>query len=327
MKKSNVLNRRKWLQLGFGLAAGTATGFTTKPDPLPENCGATVPMELGPFPPMKARTQPDTDKDLTHVQGQSGIATGQVIEVFGKILDEDCKPVEGAVIELWQANHFGKYNHEYNAEGKHDPNFQGWGQIVTQKDGTYRFKTVVPGLYAQRTRHIHFKVSRRGYHEIVTQLYFEGEERNATDRIFNNLTHEEQKLVLRAIDKSQSIPALPFDIHIKKINETGISDKVLAAYTGSYQLKCKGSPLEPLIQRLYGDGHDEFTIDVTNESHMLFMKMPFTPRMEVSWKAKDSFDANEFFNMQLAFRRGNDEKVNALALTWGDGEPIVATKV
>jgi protocatechuate 3,4-dioxygenase beta subunit len=325
--KNQKLNRRKWLRLGLGLAAGSTTGFAPVGQINTEDCSQTPPMELGPFPPMKARTQPDHDIDLTRVQGQTGVATGEIIEVFGKILDDKCAPVEGAIVEVWQANHHGKYNHEYDTQGQHDPNFQGWGQAVTKHDGNYRFKTVVPGLYAQRTRHIHFKVSKRGYHELVTQLYFEGEQRNDTDGIYNNLTDEEQKEVTRRIDRSGKLPGMEFDIHIRKLKEGSVSSRVLQMYVGNYKFNYIGTSIEGLIKGLYPKQEDVLTAEVTHEGEQLYLQFPFTPKMELYWKARDHFDGSEFYEMELKFKRSQDGNVNAMTMQWGKETEIVADKI
>jgi protocatechuate 3,4-dioxygenase beta subunit len=325
--KNQKLNRRRWLQLGLGLAAGSTTGFVPVDQINPDDCSLTPSMELGPFPPMKSRTQPDHDLDLTKVQGQTGVATGEMIEVMGKILDDKCLPVEGAIVELWQANHYGKYNHEYDIQGQHDPNFQGWGQVVTKRDGHYRFKTVVPGLYAQRTRHIHFKISKRGYHELVTQLYFEGEQRNNTDGIYNNLTDEEQKDVTRSIDRSGDLPRMEFDVHIKKLKEGTVSSRVLQMYIGNYRFNYKGSSIEGLIDRLYPKQEEVITAAVTHEGEQLYLQLPFTPKMELYWKAKDHFDGSEFFQMELKFKRGEDGKVNGMSMRWDQEREIIANRV
>ena len=73
------------------------------------------------------------------------------------------------------------------------------GRCVTGEDGTYQFKSIKPRHYGdetfQRTPHIHYKVARRGYHELTTQLYFAGEKLNAEDTLYNKLSVEDQKLV------------------------------------------------------------------------------------------------------------------------------------
>lgn len=144
---------------------------------------------LGPFFP--TRNREDEDVDLTLVQGRMERAAGDVVHVSGQILDPECRPVEGALVEVWQANSHGRYDHERDASNPRplDPNFQGWARLTTGPDGRFAFKTVKPGSYPAddsgwiRPPHIHFKVSRRGYHEMVTQMYFEGEPLNERDQL------------------------------------------------------------------------------------------------------------------------------------------------
>ena len=202
MEKNKGIPRRKWIKLGLGLAAASAAGpgfIISKTANDSNNCKDTPVQELGPYPTMKYRTQADHDIDLTQVSGQKGIATGQIISVYGKIHDDTCSPVKGAIVEIWSANHYGKYHHEFDEGGQQDPYFQGWGQAITNDKGEYRFKTILPGLYGHRARHIHFIVSKRGHHELTTQLYFDGEERNKTDGVINQLTHEEQMEIIRPL--------------------------------------------------------------------------------------------------------------------------------
>src|SRR5579859_721136 len=245
IKNQMRIGRRSWLRLGIALVTGTATGFISIPGSESKNeCDATPGMELGPFPPIKSRTQPDHDVDLTRIEGQPGIADGEILEVSGRIVDENCNPLNSAIVEIWQANHYGKYNHEYDPKGQHDPHFQGWGQVITKEDGKYRFITVIPGMYDSRAPHIHFKISRRGYHEKVTQLYFEGEPRNRTDGIYNALTHQEQRIITREIDRT-SVPRMEFDISIQKVVEGRVPEKVLASYAGNYLMKCKAQNSNP----------------------------------------------------------------------------------
>jgi len=100
-EKDNNMPRRKWLQLGLGIAAGTMGPAFAIPK-ISENkdsCLLTPRQVLGPFPTMKFRVQADHDIDLTKISGQNGIATGEIIVVEGKIHDTDCNPVEGAIVE------------------------------------------------------------------------------------------------------------------------------------------------------------------------------------------------------------------------------------
>jgi protocatechuate 3,4-dioxygenase beta subunit len=152
----------------------------------------TPAQTAGPFRPLRPL---ESDADLTLVKGAKAHADGQIIQVTGRVLDADGKPIRGAAIEIWQANARGRYDHPRDVNpAPLDPNFQGYAHVLTDEDGRYRFKTVKPGAYpinpmnptAVRTPHIHFDVDRNRKH-LVTQMYFPGEALNASDRIFGAL--------------------------------------------------------------------------------------------------------------------------------------------
>ena len=90
------------------------------------------------------------------------------------------------------------------SEAPLDPNFQGFGQVRTGRDGSYGFKTIFPGAYPvnedwTRTPHIHFKVARRGYHELITQLYFAGQELNESDLLVQEIAEDDRGRVIAAL--------------------------------------------------------------------------------------------------------------------------------
>lgn len=101
---------------------------------------------------------------------------GPVLRVGGLVLTRDCRPVAGALVDLWQADAAG----QYDTEG-----FRLRGHVITDAAGRWQFETVQPGLYPGRTRHLHLKVQRPHQPALTTQLYFPGEPRNAGDRIFD----------------------------------------------------------------------------------------------------------------------------------------------
>ncbi|MFQ5567263.1 MAG: protocatechuate 3,4-dioxygenase subunit beta [Paracoccaceae bacterium] len=155
-------------------------------------CALTPGQVDGPFYPVAIQ---DQDWDLTRVSGGTGRAQGEVIEVTGQVLDPDCRPLPGCVIEIWQANVHGRYNHPRD-EGKGrplDPNFQGFARIPVDKDGRYRFLTIIPGSYAAmgewiRPPHIHFKVHAPFNPSVTTQMYFAGHPLNAKDLLLAPLS-------------------------------------------------------------------------------------------------------------------------------------------
>ncbi len=138
----------------------------------------------------------DQDNDLTQILGGQAPAGGRVTEFGGRLLDVDGRPLADSVIELWQADQNGCYIHSRGAPaGKvRDPHFQGYGKIVTNAKGEYRFRTIQPGLYTGRTRHFHIAVNRNGQRLLTTQLYFAGEPQNDSDGVLKRLRDEAQRL-------------------------------------------------------------------------------------------------------------------------------------
>ncbi|ADB39893.1 protocatechuate 3,4-dioxygenase [Spirosoma linguale] len=327
MEKQPNIPRRSWLRLSVGLAAGTVGTAFTLTDADKDRCAVTPRQELGPFPTMQFRSQADHDVDLTQLTGQAGIATGEVIIVKGQILDTSCQPIAGAIVEIWQANHHGKYRHEYGDSGQSDPNFQGWAQAVTNANGEYQFKTILPGLYGHRARHIHYKVAKRGYHELVTQLYFDGEDRNRTDEILNSFTHEEQMRLTGKLDKTTPTPTIEFTINLDKVQVGALPAKVLADYTGEYVLQAKGTDYEQLLNTFLGGPYDKVTMQVEQQDGLLYLTTTKAPKAELFWKAKDQFDAASFYDTVLTFGRNAAGKVVSATFRARDGQELHGTRV
>ncbi len=105
---------------------------------------------------------------------ETGMA-GRPIELVGFVLTRDCKPVAGALLDFWQADDKGRYDNS---------GFRLRGHQFTDAEGRYRLRSVVPGLYPGRTRHIHVKVQPSRGRILTTQLYFPGEAQNRSDGLF-----------------------------------------------------------------------------------------------------------------------------------------------
>ena len=190
------MKRRDFIKRGLvGGALGLLTGASYAARPTPAEI-------KGPFYPVLA--QKDKDFDLTRIQGQTGVAQGTIIIIQGRVVDTDGKPVEDATVDLWQANAAGRYSHPHDSsKAPLDANFQGWAIVPSGKDGRFRFKTIYPGSYPAldtwvRPPHIHFKVSKRGYVELVTQMYFPGEKLNDLDLLLGRKSRDERGLMIAA---------------------------------------------------------------------------------------------------------------------------------
>ena len=125
----------------------------------------------GPFYPVTK--QQDIDNDLLQVKGRTGIAKGDILNLSGVVVNTRGEAQQNLIIEIWQTDPEGKYNHPGDSTpGERDPNFQYWGAAITSSDGTFTFKTVVPGAYEPRPAHIHYKVLIEGKVILVSQMYF-----------------------------------------------------------------------------------------------------------------------------------------------------------
>ncbi|MBE0690712.1 MAG: carboxypeptidase regulatory-like domain-containing protein [Anaerolineae bacterium] len=101
------------------------------------------------------------------------LAAGDPIVLQGQVLDSDGAPIAGAVVEIWQTDANGNYDHPNDS----DPSvlladFQYFGTSTTDADGNYAFRTVKPGQYEPRPAHIHVKVKLDGATLLTTQFYF-----------------------------------------------------------------------------------------------------------------------------------------------------------
>jgi protocatechuate 3,4-dioxygenase, beta subunit len=157
---------------------------------------------------------PAGDADLT--TGHGGEPLGERIIVTGRVLEEDGRPVGGALLEIWQANAAGRYRHEVDRhQAPLDPNFTGAGRTLTDAEGRYRFVTVKPGAYpwqnhpnAWRPAHIHFSVFGRAFTQrLVTQMYFPGDPLFAYDPIFQSVRDPQaRELLVSTFDLETTVP-------------------------------------------------------------------------------------------------------------------------
>jgi len=100
---------------------------------------------------------------------------GQRIDLVGFVLTRGCKPVPGALVDLWHADDKGEYDNS---------GFRLRGHQRADAEGRFRFRTIVPGNYEGRTRHFHVKVAPPTGRLLTTQLYFPGEPNNRRDGLF-----------------------------------------------------------------------------------------------------------------------------------------------
>ena len=112
----------------------------------------TPEQTLGPFYP--SVLPEDRDADLVVIKGRSARAQGAVLHLSGRVRDTNADPVTDALVEIWQADTYGRYlPPKDGASGRRDPNFQGYGQARTDAAGVYKFRTIRPVPYESRPPH------------------------------------------------------------------------------------------------------------------------------------------------------------------------------
>ena len=155
-------------------------------------CVPSVKTDSGPFYP---EGEIPTTSDLVSLPGHDRRASGQVIHVEGTVYDRACKPLPGASVVIWQADTRGLYRHSKGGDQDAlDPHFGYFARAITDQDGRYHFRTLVPASYRyaglQRAPHIHIALSHgRGgkRQKLVTEIYFSGEQDDklrARDRVY-----------------------------------------------------------------------------------------------------------------------------------------------
>ena len=116
-------------------------------------------MTLGPFFP---REFGHGANDLTAWDGKR--VAGQVIEITGRVTQGDGRPLDNAILEIWQASPEGRFD---------DPAFMGWGRAATDADGVYSFRTVMPGAIPGRAPHVNFLILFSGLmRQLQTTMFF-----------------------------------------------------------------------------------------------------------------------------------------------------------
>jgi protocatechuate 3,4-dioxygenase beta subunit len=174
-RRSKATRRRFLFNTGFLVAgwelssAGVALtqGLAATPD-CRDGDEPTAPETEGPFFKPKSPQRSDLREPATK---------GKPFELSGYVLTKSCRPVRGAVVDLWHADENGEYD---------NIGFRYRGHVITEPDGAFRFHTIMPALYPGRTRHYHVKVQAPGSHLLTTQLYFPNEPRNSRDNLFQH---------------------------------------------------------------------------------------------------------------------------------------------
>ena len=151
----------------------------------------------GPYYPR--RKPAETDTDLTRI-GSGASAKGQVLMLDARVVDPQGKPIDAALVEIWQSDHQGIYLHPDDPQtARRDTAFQFYGAARTDADGRVRFTTIRPPPYEGRPSHIHAKITPPKGVTLTTQFYFADDPGLARDGIARRLGKALDRVTLRPV--------------------------------------------------------------------------------------------------------------------------------
>ena len=165
---------------------------------------------------------------IAHIAGPN--TEGERVSLKCRVLDAEGAPVNDAMLEIWQANAQGKYNHPDDVQGKSiDVEFRGFGRAATDESGACEFETIKPGCVAgaqntMQAPHLNLAVYARGILlQLYTRIYFAGDPRNHDDPVLARVPEERRDTLMARAD-----PSHPgnwwFDIRLRGEQETVFFD-------------------------------------------------------------------------------------------------------
>ena len=146
------------------------------------------------------------------------------IKLHGYVFDGDGQPVPDAVVEVWQANIFGKYDHpEDTSQADLVEGFSGFGRSCTDNNGHFFFVTLKPGRGAGsgnslQAPHLAVNILARGMlKQQATRIYFSDEKAaNSEDPVLGGIEDEKARnTIIAKLGKNNGIPTYNFDIHLQ----------------------------------------------------------------------------------------------------------------
>ena len=155
---------------------------------------------------------------------------GERVKLVCAIFDRDGAALDDAMIEIWQANADGKYNHPADRQNKPvDPVFLGLGRVLSNSEGICVFETIKPGRVpgrgnALQAPHLEVSVLARGVlKRLATRIYFAGDPANNEDPVLA-LVPKARRSTLMAQPLESESGAWRFDVHLSGSRETVFFD-------------------------------------------------------------------------------------------------------
>ena len=169
-------------------------------------------------------TEPGSVGSLVHASTK-----GERIQLVCRVLDGDGVPVPDAMVEIWQADAAGHYNHPEDKPENSSSAFRGHGRLATDAQGRCAFTTIMPGQVPandgnQQASHINVSVFARGVLvRLATRIYFAGDSALLKDFVLSLVPIDRRDTLLARSAGAQS-NKWHFDIHLCGEQETVFFD-------------------------------------------------------------------------------------------------------
>ena len=154
--------------------------------------------------------------------------SGDKVTIAGRIADGDGKPVNDALVEIWQANAHGKYAHPDDSQDKPlEAGFKGFGRVPTDDNGGFKFTTIKPGRVPSpggglQAPHINVTIFMRGMlKQLNTRIYFPADPANAGDAVLQSVLPARRDTL---IAKATGAGALEWNVVLQGAGETVFFD-------------------------------------------------------------------------------------------------------
>jgi protocatechuate 3,4-dioxygenase, alpha subunit len=160
------------------------------------------------------------------------VTQGERIRIEGQVFDGDGVAIPDVMVEIWQANSYGRYNHPDDKQEKPlDPTFTGWGRCGTDANCFYSFETIKPGPVpgagdSIQAPHVNVVVFARGMLvHAFTRIYFADEPANGGDPVLNSIKNKKRRQTLIAAPGMEHGKTVyRFDIRLQGEGETVFFD-------------------------------------------------------------------------------------------------------
>ena len=139
---------------------------------------------------------------------------GSRVSISGSVYTDDCETVlSGAQVEIWHCDTAGTYDNESDE-------FRHRSKAITGAEGSYSFKTILPGKYLNgalyRPAHIHFRITHPEHQELVSQIYFSGDPHIEKDP-WASKSKAEARILPIVLEDTKGNLSVTFNIYLNKV--------------------------------------------------------------------------------------------------------------